>query len=63
MDHLKKLGEQKETMEEEILVLTESLNGPGLPGLHGNLVDSEGFPRADINIPEVRSMRGRIATL
>ncbi|XP_064938904.1 uncharacterized protein LOC108951276 [Musa acuminata AAA Group] len=28
--------------------IIESLCGPGGPGLSGNLVDSEGFPRADI---------------
>ena len=50
-------------MEEEISALTECLTAPGMPGLSGNLVDKEGFPRADIDIPQVRTMRGRIAYL
>ena len=34
-----------------------------MPGLKGALIDSEGFPRADIDIPQVRTMRGRMACL
>jgi 26S proteasome non-ATPase regulatory subunit 9 len=41
---------QKDKIEEEILVLSEILQGPGLPGLKGNLIDEEGFPRADLDL-------------
>ena len=34
-----------------------------MPGLKGPLVDSEGFPRADVDLHQIRSMRGRIAVL
>jgi len=37
-------------MEEEIMILTESLTSPGQPGLQGGLVDEEDFPRADIDV-------------
>ena len=34
-----------------------------MPGIKGKLTDDEGFPRADIDIQQVMSMRGRIACL
>ncbi|GJQ11344.1 hypothetical protein GpartN1_g3135.t1 [Galdieria partita] len=54
---------QREAIEEEIKSITSSLTGPGGPGLHGNLLDSEGFPRSDVDIVSVRSQRQRIAHL
>ena len=48
-------------MEKAILDITEHLNAPGLPGVTGKLVDEEGFPRADIDIIEIRRMRNRLA--
>ncbi len=45
------LGNKQKEIEEEIFALSECLTAPGMPGLKGNLVDSEGFPRADIDIP------------
>ena len=35
----------------------------GNPGLKGHLVDNEGFPRADVDIIEVRKLRNRHACL
>ena len=57
------LGKRQKEIEDEIIALSECLTAPGMPGMKGNLVDSEGFPRADIDIPQVRSMRGRVACL
>ncbi|GJD12822.1 26S proteasome non-ATPase regulatory subunit 9 [Galdieria sulphuraria] len=54
---------QREAIEEEIKSISSMLTGPGGPGLHGNLVDSEGFPRNDLDIISVRSQRQRIAHL
>ncbi|KAI0567000.1 26S Proteasome non-ATPase regulatory subunit 9 [Gracilaria domingensis] len=34
-----------------------------MPGVTGNLVDAEGFPRADIDVHRVRSQRQRLAIL
>ena len=46
---------KKDSVEAEIMALTEDLNSPGVngepaAGVHGSLVDSEGFPRADIDL-------------
>ena len=60
---MKVLLEEQKAIEDEIIFLTESLNGPNMPGLDGKLVDEEGFPRADIDIHHIRTMRGRIACL
>ena len=37
--------------------------GPGGPGLKGDLVDSEGFPRADIDVHAVLKQRNRLSCL
>lgn len=34
-----------------------------MPGVKGSLVDEEGFPRADIDLFEVRKFRNRLACL
>ena len=62
-ENLKNLSLKKKEIEDELKALEECLNAPGMPGLKGNLVDAEGFPRADIDIPQVRTMRGRMACL
>ncbi|EOY29552.1 26S proteasome regulatory subunit, putative isoform 2 [Theobroma cacao] len=58
-----KLMEKRSGMEAEMNAIIEQLCQPGGPGLSGNLVDSEGFPRADIDIPVVRAQRNRLAEL
>ncbi|XP_022750254.1 26S proteasome non-ATPase regulatory subunit 9-like [Durio zibethinus] len=58
-----KLMEKRSGMEAEMNAIIEQLCQPGGPGLSGNLVDSEGFPRADIDIPVVRAQRHRLAEL
>ena len=62
-DKLKEFSVQKKAMEVEMQALTECLTAPGMPGLSGNLIDDEGFPRADIDLVQVRTMRGRLAYL
>lgn len=52
---------RKDEIEAEIASLAGSLEGPGGPGLHGNLIDRDGFPRADIDVLAVRQARHRIA--
>ncbi|MBA0744984.1 hypothetical protein Gogos_007579 [Gossypium gossypioides] len=56
-----KLMDKRSAMEAEMNAIIEQLCQPGGPGLSGNLVDSEGFPRADIDIPVVRAQRHRLA--
>ncbi|KAL1548942.1 26S proteasome non-ATPase regulatory subunit 9 [Salvia divinorum] len=58
-----KLMEKRSGIEVEMNVIIERLCQPGGPGLSGNLVDSEGFPRTDIDIPTVRADRHRLAEL
>ncbi|CAK7338202.1 unnamed protein product [Dovyalis caffra] len=58
-----KLMEKRSALETEMNVIIERLCQPGGPGLSGNLVDSEGFPRSDIDIPVVRAERHRLAEL
>ncbi|KAL8493031.1 hypothetical protein ACS0TY_024297 [Phlomoides rotata] len=58
-----KLMEKRSGMEEEMNVIIQRLCLPGGPGLSGNLVDSEGFPRTDIDIPTVRADRHKLAEL
>eukprot|EP00200_Dunaliella_tertiolecta_P005724 CAMPEP_0202356354 /NCGR_PEP_ID=MMETSP1126-20121109/10855_1 /ASSEMBLY_ACC=CAM_ASM_000457 /TAXON_ID=3047 /ORGANISM="Dunaliella tertiolecta, Strain CCMP1320" /LENGTH=235 /DNA_ID=CAMNT_0048949099 /DNA_START=47 /DNA_END=755 /DNA_ORIENTATION=+ len=60
---LRELSARKEAMEHELEALAECLTAGNGPGLHGNLVDRQGFPRADIDIPTVRGQRQRVACL
>jgi 26S proteasome non-ATPase regulatory subunit 9 len=60
---LRRLGTQKKSIEEEIGALVEVLTTPGGPGLKGNLKDSEGFPRADIDVHLVLTQRNKVACL
>jgi len=51
-------------MEAEALAITSELNsGDNPPGVSSSLVDAEGFPRGDIDIYHVRSLRNRLAIL
>lgn len=58
-----KLMDERANKEAEMDVIIQRLCQPGGPGLSGNLVDSEGFPRTDIDIPTVRADRRRLAEL
>lgn len=65
---LVELDEEKRRIVEEAEALLEVLDSPGpdganAVGLEGNLVDAEGFPRADIDIFEIRKHRHRLACL
>ncbi|CAK9168854.1 unnamed protein product [Ilex paraguariensis] len=57
------LMDKRSGLEVEMNVIIERLCQPGGPGLSGNLVDSEGFPRSDIDIQTVRADRHRLAEL
>ncbi|TRY51541.1 PDZ domain containing protein [Cryptosporidium tyzzeri] len=61
---MEELAKRKGEIEKEVSELTEFLNscGPDV-GISGKLVDSEGFPRSDIDIYAVRRARNRIAVL
>jgi 26S proteasome non-ATPase regulatory subunit 9 len=65
---LLELEERKRAIVEEAEALLEVLNAPlpdGSPGvgLTGKLVDDEGFPRADVDLYQVRTLRHQLACL
>ena len=56
------LQDKARAIEAEIAAIQEELQTmPGKPGLKGNLVDKEGFPRADVDVHNVRIKRNRLA--
>ena len=57
------LMEKRSALEAEMDAIISRLCRPDGPGLSGNLVDAEGFPRTDIDIPVVRAERRRLSEL
>lgn len=57
------LVQKKSQIEEELAELNEVLKSENNVGMNGNLVDSEGYPRADIDIYKVRLTRQRVNCL
>lgn len=57
------LSDKRDILSTEIDAIVSQLTAPGAPGLTGNLLDEEGFPRADVDIAGVRAQRHRLATL
>ncbi|KAL8171207.1 hypothetical protein V2J09_023011 [Rumex salicifolius] len=58
------LMDKRASVEAEMNSIIDRLcNQPAAPGLEGNLVDSEGFPRSDIDIQSVRADRRRLSVL
>ena len=57
---LREMSAQRKSIEEEMEALTETLNSTGA-GVRGNLVDAEGFPRADIDVHQTLIHRNRMA--
>ena len=54
---------QKDAIEKEIGEIVEALSASNMGGTSGALVDSEGFPRADIDVHTTRTLRHRLACL
>jgi 26S proteasome regulatory subunit N4 len=63
MLEIQKLDEEKKAIEKEAEELASFLNGEGMPGLKGGLIDEEGFPRQDLDIYAIRNARHRLAIL
>ncbi|XP_047308142.1 26S proteasome non-ATPase regulatory subunit 9 [Impatiens glandulifera] len=57
------LMDKRTNLESEMNTIIDRLSQPGGPGLSGNLLDSEGFPRADFDIPSIRADRNRLSVL
>jgi 26S proteasome regulatory subunit N4 len=63
-NQLLELDKKREGMEKEMIMIVDLLeNMNGNPGVKGSMIDEEGFPRADVDIFEVRKLRNRHACL
>ena len=63
-NQLLELDKKREGMEKEMIMIVDLLeNMNGNPGVKGSIIDEEGFPRADVDIFEVRKLRNRHACL
>eukprot|EP01067_Filipodium_phascolosomae_P004996 Filipodium_phascolosomae@DN2994_c0_g1_i1.p1 len=62
-DFMKELMQERDNIESEMQSHIDFLNGYGMPGADGPLVDQEGFPRNDIDIIAVRTARHRVNCL
>jgi len=50
-------------MEREMMEIVEALEASNMGGVATPLVDSEGFPRADVDVHATRTLRNRMAVL
>jgi 26S proteasome non-ATPase regulatory subunit 9 len=62
MEKAQYLMRRKDAMEQEIMEWEEILNSHKV-GMTGSLLDSEGFPRSDIDIVQIRIARNKIICL
>lgn len=63
MEELKTLEKEKVRLETEIDTHVDFLTAEGMPGLTGPLVNSDGFPRPDLDLYAIRHARHRVACL
>ncbi|KAF0911423.1 hypothetical protein E2562_008298 [Oryza meyeriana var. granulata] len=57
------LMDRRAALEAEMDAIIAALSASGGPGITGGLVDEEGFPRSDIDIPAVLAQRRKLAEL
>ncbi|XP_069555485.1 26S proteasome non-ATPase regulatory subunit 9 isoform X1 [Brachyistius frenatus] len=62
MDDVKLLIKKKDEIEEQIQAYYDVLQDQGV-GVEGPLVDVEGYPRADVNVHQIRTARHNISCL
>ncbi|KAK7497073.1 hypothetical protein BaRGS_00011603 [Batillaria attramentaria] len=62
-ENMKSLMKKKDDIEKEMQELTDVLESQKGVGMDGPLVDTEGYPRADIDVYSVRHARHQIACL
>uniref|UniRef100_R7W692 Nas2 N-terminal domain-containing protein n=1 Tax=Aegilops tauschii TaxID=37682 RepID=R7W692_AEGTA len=55
-----RLMDRRSALEAEMDGIIAALSAPGGAGITGSLVDAEGFPRADIDIPAVLAQRRKL---
>ena len=56
-EELLQLDKEKMKLEEKIATLTDYLNGPGMPGVEGSLIDKDGFPKPGLDHVTIRTVR------
>ena len=56
-EELLQLDKEKMKLEEKIATLTDYLNGPGMPGVEGSLIDKDGFPKPGLDHVTIRTIR------
>ena len=57
------LMKHKEQLEDELKTWLEVLETQGGVGMDGALIDTEGYPRNDIDVHKVREARNRVICL
>ncbi|XP_047446756.1 26S proteasome non-ATPase regulatory subunit 9 [Mugil cephalus] len=62
MEDVKNLMKKKDNIEEQIKAYYDVLEDQGV-GVEGPLVDDEGYPRADVNVYQIRTARHNISCL
>ena len=62
-ESLLELDHQRTHIEHELASILDYLNAPGMPGLHGPLVDVQGFPSATLDLYKIREARQRFNML
>ncbi|XP_051947609.1 26S proteasome non-ATPase regulatory subunit 9 [Xyrauchen texanus] len=62
-EDIRLLIKRKDEIEEQIKAYYDTLEDQGDVGMHGPLVDAEGFPRADVDLYTVRTARHNVSRL
>ena len=63
MEALRGLMGERDALEREMSEIAELLGASNLGGVSGSLLDSECFPRADVDVHATRTMRHALACL
>ncbi|KAI5625291.1 26S proteasome non-ATPase regulatory subunit 9 [Silurus asotus] len=63
MEDVQSLIKKKDEIEEQIKAYYEVLEDQGDVGMHAPLVDAEGYPRADVDLIQIRAARHSISCL
>ncbi|XP_060763606.1 26S proteasome non-ATPase regulatory subunit 9 [Neoarius graeffei] len=63
MEDVQRLIKKKDEIEEQIKAYYEVLEDQGNVGMHAPLVDMEGYPRADVDLFQIRTARHSISCL
>jgi 26S proteasome non-ATPase regulatory subunit 9 len=54
---------RRAALEGDVAAAIARLNAPGQPGMHGSLIDHEGYPRPDIDVAAIRADRQTVIRL